>query len=118
MAISRIEQLSPLDYESIIASLDKYPNADLMFAQEEPLNNGGWPYLAPRLRMTCNQTEHHKGKEFLVSSRPPSCSVATSWHTVAPFGVLQSESSISCERDHCRSTPSLWKMIFPSDKIV
>ena len=77
VAISRIEQLSPLDYESIVASLDKYPNADLMFAQEEPLNNGGWPYLAPRLRMTCNQTEHHKGKEFLVSSRPPSCSVAT-----------------------------------------
>ena len=77
VAISRIEQLSPLDYESIIKSIDRYPNATLVYAQEEPINMGGWTYLSPRLRMACNHSENHKGKEFIVSARPPSCSVAT-----------------------------------------
>ncbi|KAL4401447.1 2-oxoglutarate dehydrogenase E1 component [Malassezia pachydermatis] len=77
VAISRIEQIAPLHYEALVESLDKYPNADLMYAQEEPLNNGAWSYLEPRLRTTCNHTEHHKGKEFMVASRPPSSSVAT-----------------------------------------
>ena len=79
VAISRIEQISPLDYEAIAQALDKYPNSDLMYAQEEPLNNGAWLYLEPRLRMTCNQTEHHKHEVFMVSSRPPSSSVATGY---------------------------------------
>ncbi|WFD29760.1 oxoglutarate dehydrogenase (succinyl-transferring) [Malassezia sp. CBS 17886] len=77
VAISRVEQLSPLDYEAIVQSLDKYPNADLMWAQEEPLNNGAWTYVQPRLRMSCDQTQHHKGNEFFVSARPPTSSVAT-----------------------------------------
>lgn len=88
VAISRIEQISPLDYTAVIESLDKYPNADLMFAQEEPLNNGAWPYLEPRLRMSCKQTENHKDKCFNVSSRPPYASVATG-HKQAHKAELQ-----------------------------
>ncbi|KIJ11039.1 hypothetical protein PAXINDRAFT_138125, partial [Paxillus involutus ATCC 200175] len=42
VAISRIEQLSPFPYDLITPHLDKYPNADLLWCQEEPLNNGGW----------------------------------------------------------------------------
>lgn len=88
VAISRIEQLSPPDYASIIESLDKYPNADLMWAQEEPINNGAWLYLEPRLRMSCNQTQHHKGKCFNVAARPPYASVATG-HKQAHLAELE-----------------------------
>ena len=35
VAISRIEQLSPLPYDMLTPHLDKYPNADLVWAQEE-----------------------------------------------------------------------------------
>ncbi len=35
VAISRVEQLSPLPYELITPHLDKYPNAELMWCQEE-----------------------------------------------------------------------------------
>ena len=70
VAISRIEQISPLDYESLLESIDKYPNALLLFAQEEPVNGGAWSYLEPRLRRICMKSEHHKDNEFLVSARP------------------------------------------------
>jgi 2-oxoglutarate dehydrogenase E1 component len=35
VVISRLEQLSPLPYELLTPHLDKYKNADLMWAQEE-----------------------------------------------------------------------------------
>ncbi len=35
VVISRLEQLSPLPYELLTPHLDKYPNADLVWAQEE-----------------------------------------------------------------------------------
>ena len=35
VAISRLEQLSPLPYELLTPHLDKYPNAELVWAQEE-----------------------------------------------------------------------------------
>jgi 2-oxoglutarate dehydrogenase E1 component len=35
VAISRVEQLSPLPYDLLTPHLDKYPNADLVWAQEE-----------------------------------------------------------------------------------
>ncbi|WFD21465.1 oxoglutarate dehydrogenase (succinyl-transferring) [Malassezia equina] len=88
VAITRIEQIAPLDYETIVATLNKYPNSDLMFAQEEPVNNGAWLYLEPRLRTLCQKTEHHKGREFMVSARPPSSSVATG-HKAAHIAELR-----------------------------
>lgn len=77
IAISRVEQLSPFPYDLITPHLDKYPNAELMWAQEEPLNNGAWTYVQPRLELALNQTEHHKGKDVSYAGRKPSSSVAT-----------------------------------------
>ena len=74
--------------------LDKYPNADIVwcqvsarsrqllhylltFSQEEPLNNGAWTYVGPRILTAANQTEHHKGKYPLYAGRDPTSSVAT-----------------------------------------
>lgn len=57
--------------------LDKYPNADILWAQEEPLNNGSWTYVAPRIATAANQTQYHQGKQALFASRPPTSSVAT-----------------------------------------
>ncbi|REE98850.1 2-oxoglutarate dehydrogenase E1 component [Thermomonospora umbrina] len=53
-AIIRLERLYPLPLEEIRAELAKYrPDAELVVVQDEPANQGAWPYLAltlaPRL---------------------------------------------------------------------
>ena len=58
VAIVRLEQFYPFPLKSIREMLAKYPNAtELVWAQEEPQNMGGWTFiherlenLAPRLR--------------------------------------------------------------------
>ncbi|MDD7963720.1 multifunctional oxoglutarate decarboxylase/oxoglutarate dehydrogenase thiamine pyrophosphate-binding subunit/dihydrolipoyllysine-residue succinyltransferase subunit [Actinomycetospora lemnae] len=46
-AIVRMEQLYPLATEELAAVLDRYPNAggDIRWVQEEPANQGAWPFL-------------------------------------------------------------------------
>jgi 2-oxoglutarate dehydrogenase E1 component len=45
--------------------------------QEEPLNNGAWSYVGPRIYTAANKTEHHKGKYPFYAGRGPTSSVAT-----------------------------------------
>ena len=46
IAIVRMEQLYPLATEELTAVLDRYPNADdVRWVQEEPANQGAWPFL-------------------------------------------------------------------------
>ncbi|KAI8986854.1 2-oxoglutarate dehydrogenase E1 component [Trametes punicea] len=77
VAISRLEQISPFPYDLLTPHLDKYPNADLLWCQEEPLNNGAWTYVGPRIMTAANETKHHKGKYPLYAGREPTSSVAT-----------------------------------------
>ncbi|CAG8631448.1 8003_t:CDS:2 [Acaulospora morrowiae] len=77
VAISRLEQLSPFPYDLLSQHIDKYPNAQLIWAQEEPLNSGAWSYVAPRIRTLMNQSKRHEGKAAIPSTRPPSASPAT-----------------------------------------
>ncbi|HEV7451237.1 MAG TPA: multifunctional oxoglutarate decarboxylase/oxoglutarate dehydrogenase thiamine pyrophosphate-binding subunit/dihydrolipoyllysine-residue succinyltransferase subunit [Pseudonocardiaceae bacterium] len=44
-AIVRIEQLYPVPQRQLAAALDRYPNAtDVRWVQEEPANQGAWPF--------------------------------------------------------------------------
>jgi len=44
--IMRIEQLYPLKFQEILASLDGLePGSEIVWVQEEPTNMGAWPYL-------------------------------------------------------------------------
>ncbi|MDQ2837532.1 MAG: multifunctional oxoglutarate decarboxylase/oxoglutarate dehydrogenase thiamine pyrophosphate-binding subunit/dihydrolipoyllysine-residue succinyltransferase subunit [Actinomycetota bacterium] len=49
VAIVRLEQLYPLAGDEIAAVLAKYPSAQLVWAQEEPANQGGYPFIALNL---------------------------------------------------------------------
>lgn len=77
IAISRIEQLSPLPYTEILNSFAAFPNAEIMYCQEEPINGGAFSYLSPRLETAMEQTETHRGQKVLYAGRPPYASVAT-----------------------------------------
>ncbi|MGO3714815.1 MAG: multifunctional oxoglutarate decarboxylase/oxoglutarate dehydrogenase thiamine pyrophosphate-binding subunit/dihydrolipoyllysine-residue succinyltransferase subunit [Glutamicibacter arilaitensis] len=52
-ALVRVEQLYPAPAEQIAAELAKYPNASVSWVQDEPANQGPWPffglYVAPSL---------------------------------------------------------------------
>ncbi|WP_225925724.1 multifunctional oxoglutarate decarboxylase/oxoglutarate dehydrogenase thiamine pyrophosphate-binding subunit/dihydrolipoyllysine-residue succinyltransferase subunit [Pseudonocardia abyssalis] len=46
VALVRIEQLYPVPDRQLAAVLDRYPNAeDVRWVQEEPANQGAWPFL-------------------------------------------------------------------------
>jgi 2-oxoglutarate dehydrogenase E1 component len=77
VAISRVEQLHPFPFQQIKEHADKYPNAEVIWCQEEPLNMGSFQHVEPRLKTTLNETAHHAGKTPLYAGRPPSASVAT-----------------------------------------
>jgi 2-oxoglutarate decarboxylase len=70
VAIVRVEQLYPLGTEELAAELGKYPNAQLIWAQEEPANMGGYPFMALAL------PEHVGGRPIYRASRKASASPA------------------------------------------
>jgi multifunctional 2-oxoglutarate metabolism enzyme len=49
-AIVRLERLYPLPVKTLPAELDRYPSLeDVRWVQEEPANQGAWPFMALRL---------------------------------------------------------------------
>ncbi len=70
VAIVRVEQLYPLPVAEIRAEIGRYPNAQLVWVQEEPANQGPWPFMA------LNLPEHLEGRPLLRASRRASASPA------------------------------------------
>ena len=51
VALVRVEELYPWPHEEIARLMDLYPAAEqVVWAQEEPRNQGAWTYVQPRLR--------------------------------------------------------------------
>ena len=50
IAIVRLEQIHPIPYRRLRDALDHYPNVEeIRWVQEEPANQGAWPFLALEL---------------------------------------------------------------------
>jgi 2-oxoglutarate dehydrogenase E1 component len=49
IAIMRMERLYPLPARTLPPALAQYPNAELVWVQEEPANQGAWSFLAMNL---------------------------------------------------------------------
>ena len=71
VAVVRMEQYYPLPITEINAVLELYPNADLVWTQDEPENQGAWPFICLEL------ARHLKGRTIKVASRAASASPAT-----------------------------------------
>eukprot|EP00958_Prasinococcus_capsulatus_P010279 scaffold998_cov411-Prasinococcus_capsulatus_cf.AAC.24 len=52
IALARVEQISPFPFDLACREMKRYPNAQVTWCQEEPLNMGAFTYVAPRLS-TC-----------------------------------------------------------------
>jgi 2-oxoglutarate dehydrogenase E1 component len=49
IAIVRMERLYPIPFRTLPAEVRRYPGAELMWVQEEPENQGAWPFMALNL---------------------------------------------------------------------
>jgi 2-oxoglutarate dehydrogenase E1 component len=77
IAIIRVEQIYPLPIDDIVTAISAYPAmTDLVWVQEEPANQGTWPYVA------LNLPEHLAVGTYLRRvSRPASASPAAGSHS-------------------------------------
>ncbi len=81
VALVRVEQLYPFPADETLAAVGAYPQeAEVLWVQEEPQNQGAWPFVGPRL--------HHllEGRGVRYVGRPASASPAT-----GSFKVHQAE---------------------------
>ena len=75
VAIVRTEQLYPFPYAEAEAELAKYPNAtEIMWAQEEPKNQGAWYQTRHRLEALAKE-----GQKLIYAGRPASASPAVGY---------------------------------------
>ena len=70
-AIVRVEQLYPTPVDEIKAAYAQYPNAELVWVQDEPANQGPWTYIGLFLPKYMN------GQVAKLVSRPASASPST-----------------------------------------
>ena len=71
VAIIRLEMLHPLPFNRIRDALSNYPNAEFRWVQDEPANQGPWPFIALEL------PEYLPGIQLKRVSRRPQSSTAT-----------------------------------------
>src|SRR5262249_54325982 len=73
--ILRLEQFYPWPMKSITAELNRFPNAELVWCQEEPKNMGGWFFVDAWLELTL-KTLDLKMKRARYAGRPATASTA------------------------------------------
>jgi 2-oxoglutarate dehydrogenase E1 component len=74
-AILRVEQLAPLAADEIAGAIKTYPNAEIMWVQDEPANQGAWPFMAMNLPLEL--ANRGETRALRIASRPASASPAT-----------------------------------------
>jgi multifunctional 2-oxoglutarate metabolism enzyme len=74
-AILRVEQLAPLPADEIALAVKAYPGAEIMWVQDEPVNQGAWPFMA--LNLPAALADRGETRAIHVASRTASASPAT-----------------------------------------
>ncbi|HEY9497777.1 MAG TPA: multifunctional oxoglutarate decarboxylase/oxoglutarate dehydrogenase thiamine pyrophosphate-binding subunit/dihydrolipoyllysine-residue succinyltransferase subunit [Terrimesophilobacter sp.] len=70
IALVRVEQYYPLPLRELVSVLGQYPDAELVWVQEEPENQGAWPFI-------CLELLRANKRPVSVVSRAASASPAT-----------------------------------------
>ena len=76
VAILRLEQIYPFPYNALAEEMGKYPNADIVWCQEEPANMGAWSFVEHRIDEVQKQLGHSRGGPK-YAGRPESAATAT-----------------------------------------
>lgn len=76
VAIVRLEQFYPFPAKLLEAELRKYPNAEVIWCQEEPQNMGAWHFLDRRIESVMEKS-HTKNTRPIYVGRKEAASTAT-----------------------------------------
>ncbi len=71
----RLEQFYPWPMKSVMHELARFPNAELVWCQEEPKNMGGWTFADPWLELTLDKL-NIRAKRARYAGRPATASTA------------------------------------------
>jgi len=86
VALVRLEQYYPAPVDELNAVLERYPNAELVWVQDEPENQGAWPFIALEV------VKHLRGRTIRCISRASAASTATGSpkvHAIEQAAILE-----------------------------
>ena len=78
----RIEQLAPFPFDLVAREMRRYPNAGVMWAQEEPMNMGAYAHVQPRLESCMRAEGRAPTGRIPYAGRAPSAATATGFGDV------------------------------------
>ena len=76
VTLIRVEQLYPFPTEDLANELAQYKNADVVWCQEEPENQGCWHFVDRRIEQVLKLAKHKAGRPVYVG-RPDAAAPAT-----------------------------------------
>lgn len=78
LAVIRVEQVAPFPHKQVAEQVAKYPNADLVWCQEEHMNMGAWAYVEPRIETAVKQLMNIERRPRYVGRAPAAATAAGS----------------------------------------
>lgn len=72
----RLEQFYPFPAQSLVKELSRFKDAEIVWCQEEPKNQGGWTFVEPNLEWTLSKIDAKHGRPRFAG-RAASASPAT-----------------------------------------
>ena len=74
--IMRVEQFYPFPALALVKEMQRFPNADIVWCQEEPRNQGAWSFIEPNFEWVLTQIEA-RHRRPIYAGRPAAASPAT-----------------------------------------
>jgi 2-oxoglutarate dehydrogenase E1 component len=71
VAICRVEEIAPFPGHAAALEAERFPDAEVVWCQEEPVNMGAWTFVSPRL------TSALEGRQVTFAGRPSYAAPAT-----------------------------------------
>ena len=75
--LMRMEQLYPFPARALITELSRFPQAEIVWAQEEPKNMGAWSFVEPNIEWVLQHLEPARNVRPRYVGRPATAATAT-----------------------------------------
>ncbi|KAL4441839.1 hypothetical protein ABPG77_003755 [Micractinium sp. CCAP 211/92] len=82
VALLRVEQLAPFPFDLVMREMRRFPNAEVVWTQEEPMNMGAYLHVQPRLQRCMEALGREVPLRVKYSGRPSMASTATGFGEV------------------------------------
>jgi len=82
VALARIEQLAPFPFDQVGQAVARYPNAEVVWVQEEPKNMGYWAHTQPRIETAIKHHTKNRNVRPKYVGRPVAAAPSTGFSKV------------------------------------